>query len=274
MTRNSIKKFAALLLALSLLLSFAACKRQAGKGDETSSKILSETYESSTSSDDLTEETAFSTEVTSEEESTTGEEPSSQSATEDSQKAFSAPLGGSIEEIVAFYNENANATKEYKGKVTVYRKIGIPAQISKFAPGLKGILQGVLEKNLKTKEETKTFLAGKNPDDANDTLEKFLPRGKGKKMSELKAAGVKSATCEKEGDGYKVTIVLKREVVDDLDKHPPHHTSVMDPLTLDNDSLDPFTLGKGQVIYGQIEEPFDGARLTAKVNKNGVLDYL
>jgi hypothetical protein len=48
----------------------------------------------------------------------------------------------------------------------------------------------------------------------------------------------------------------------------------MDPLTLDNDSLDPFTLGKGQVIYGQIEEPFDGARLTAKVNKNGVLDYL
>ncbi|HOO26515.1 MAG TPA: hypothetical protein PKW24_07875, partial [Clostridiales bacterium] len=99
-------------------------------------------------------------------------------------------------------------------------------------------------------------------------------RGKGKKMSELKAAGVKSATCEKEGDGYKVTIVLKREVVDDLDKHPPHHTSVMDPLTLDNDSLDPFTLGKGQVIYGQIEEPFDGARLTAKVNKNGVLDYL
>lgn len=187
---------------------------------------------------------------------------------------LTAPVGGSIADIVSFYNQHANATKEYQGKITVQRKMGTKTEITKFLPGLKGILQGVLDRQLKDKDETKTFVNGKNPGDSNDTLEKFLPRSAGQKMSTLKPEGVKTATCVADGNGWKVVITLKKEVMNGIDTIPPHHSSVMDPLEIDNESMDPFTLGDGQVIYGQIKEPNNGGTLSAKVNPNGYLDYL
>ncbi len=187
---------------------------------------------------------------------------------------LTAPVGGSIADIVTFYNRYANATKEYQGKITVQRKMGTITKITKMTIGAKQILQTVLNRQLKDKDETKTFINGKNPENSNDTLEKFLPRSAGQKMSTLTPAGVKSAACIKDGNGWKVTITLKKEVMNGIDTIPPHHSSVMDPLEIDNESMDPFTIGKGQVVYGQTSEPNNGGTITAKVNPNGYLDYL
>lgn len=186
-----------------------------------------------------------------------------------------APVGGNIVDIVAFYNQYANATKEYQGKITVHRKIGTITDISYFGIGwLTGALQSVLNRQLKDKDETKTFILGKNPADSNDTLEKFLPRSAGQKMSTLKPEGVKTATCVADGNGWKVSITLKKEVMNGIDAIPPHHSSVMDKIQIDNKSMDPFTLGDGQIVYGQTVEPNNGGTFTVKVNPNGYLDSL
>lgn len=203
-------------------------------------------------------------------EETTSTDPGQPTTT----RGLTAPVGGNIADIVSFYNQHANATKEYKGKITVRRKMGTQTTIAEFSTGLKWILQSVLDRQLKDKDQTKTFVGGKNPADSNDTLEKFLPRGAGQKMSTLIPGGVKSATCTSDGSGWKVVITLKKEVMNGISTVPPYHSSVMDPITIDDDSMDPFTLGNGQVIYGQIEAPNNGGTLTAKINAKGYLDSI
>jgi len=266
--KNKLVKILALLLALTFVFSFSACKKTE-PGQTTTTETTAEVTT-------LTGETT--TEETTAESTTAIGETTMQGTTAPNEAttaaALSAPVGGSIADIVTFYNRHANATKEYTGKITVHRKIGTVTKITKMTVGFKQLLQTVLDRQLKDKDETKTFVNGKNPNDSNDTLEKFLPRSAGQKMSTLTPAGVKFASCVLDGSGWKVTITLKKEVMTGVDVAPPYHSSVMDPLEIDSKSLDPFTLGDGQVVYGQTSAPNNGGTLTAKVNPNGYLDYL
>lgn len=261
-------KFLALLLVFSFVFAFSACK-----GDETVTTTSDTNAVSTTRTDETSQEETSAGDTTAPGETTT-EVSTAPGETTAAPAGITAPVGGSIADIVAFYNQYANATKEYKGKITVNRKMGTETKITEFLPLVKGVLQGVLDRQLKDKDETKTFVNGKNPSDGNDTLEKFLPRSGGQKMSVLTPAGVKFASCVIDGSGWKVSITLKKEVMNGLDSIPPYHSSVMDPLEIDNESMDPFTIGDGQVVYGQTAEPNNGGTITAKVNPNGYLDYL
>lgn len=263
--KSKITKFLALLMAASIVFSLAACGKE---DDKTTTTEATTTAQAETTAQETSEQA-----TTTPAEETTGENTTAPEETT-AVAGIKAPVGGSITEIVKFYNQYANATKEYQGKITVQRKMGTKTEITKMTFGLKQILQGVLDRQLKDKDQTKTFVNGKNPSDSNDTLEKFLPRSAGQKMSTLKPEGVKTATCVADGNGWKVVIILKKEVMNGIDSIPPHHSSVMDPLEIDNESMDPFTLGDGEVIYGQIKEPNDGGTLSAKINPNGYLDHL
>ena len=276
-----LTKISAFVLILAFIFTFAACKKNDGTmttaEESTASSGVTAAPEVTTASVSAQpgETTAAATDASGQ---TTSAAAATAAATETETKApaatgINAPVGTDIADIVAFYNRHANATKEYLGKITVQRDMGTITTITKMGWGLKGILQSVLDRQLKDKSENKTFINGKNPTDSNDTLEKFLPRGGGEKMSILTAPGVKRASCVKDGTGWKVVIVLKKEV-STIDKAPKYHSSVMDPLEIDSNSLDPFTLGDGKVIYGQINAPYDGATLVAKFNKNGYLDHL
>ncbi|MEI6578559.1 MAG: hypothetical protein WCN92_03750 [Eubacteriales bacterium] len=285
--KGKIKRFIALLLVITLVFSLAACKKSIDTVTTTSSATTvaeeASEAEETTMPNELTalpsettaETTTLTVETTAAVTTVAGETTTVPPATTaKSAVSINAPVGGSISQIVAFYNQYANATKEYTGKITVQRNMGTVTTISKFGISfLKGLLQSVLDKQLKDKYENKTFVNGKNPTDSNDTLEKFLPRSAGQKMSALTTPGVKSAACVKDGSGWKVTIVLKKEV-SGIDTPPKYHSSVMDPLEIDSNSLDPFTLGDGKVVYGQLNAPFDGATLVAIVNPKGTLDHL
>jgi len=259
--KNKFARLFALLLVFSFVFTFAACN-----GDETETTAAATTEQAETTAGETAAQTTVPGETTMEDSTAPGE-------TTTAPAGVVAPVGSDIAKIVEFYNQYANATKEYKGKITVQRKIGTVTEITKFLPVLKGILQGVLDRQLKDKDETKTFVNGK-PTEGTETLEKFMPRGGGQKMSVLIPAGVKFASCVAEGSGWKVTITLKKEVMNGVDNVPPYHSSVMDKIEIDNESLDPFTLGDGQIVYGQTSEPNNGGTLTAKVNPNGTLDYL
>jgi len=287
--KKILAKTTALILVLVFIFAFSACKNNSAEettSAETATQAVttagnSETAAATSSAvTTLPEETATAGETTAAATVTAGQTTSAAAATSAETETktpaatgINAPVGTDIADIVAFYNRHANATKEYPGKINVQRDMGTITTITKMGWGLKGILQSVLDRQLKDKSENKTFVNGKNPTDSNDTLEKFLPRGGGEKMSILTAPGVKRASCVQDGTGWKVVIVLKKEV-STIDKAPKYHSSVMDPLEIDSNSLDPFTLGDGKVIYGQINAPYDGATLVAKFNKNGYLDHL
>lgn len=272
--KNTARKITALIMVFVFILSFSACKNKVNSDASTTAEATG--INDATAANGTVPATSANDSSSVETTGTTLSEGTTavHSGSTTPAAAIKAPVGGSTAQIVAFYNQYANATKEYKGKINVQRNMGTVTKITKFGNGLlEKILQGVLDKKLKDKYENKTFVNGKNPTNSNDTLEKFLPRGSNEKMSVLEAAGVKRASCMKSGTGWKVEIVLNKEV-STIDKAPKYHSSVMDPLEIDSNSLDPFTLGDGKVIYGQINAPYDGATIVAIVNSKGYLDHL
>jgi len=158
-----------------------------------------------------------------------------------------APVGGSVTQIVNFYNKHANALKSFTGKVTVTKADGTVTVINSISGGnvVRNLAQDMLPNDYKAKP-TLTFVNGVS---GGTTLAKHLPRGDQAKMSVLEPAGVSSASCIKSGSGWKVTIALKRETVNSLSGVPKYTAQCMDTLGLTADDLKPFTLQSAQVDY-------------------------
>lgn len=161
---------------------------------------------------------------------------------------ITAPAGSNISKIVTFYNQYANSAKAYKGKVKITKADGTTTVINSISGGntVKNLAQDMLPNDYSAKP-VKTFINGKASD--GTTLASHLPRGEGAKMSVLQAAGVKSASCVKSGSGWKVTISLRTETVNELNGVPKYTSQCMDTLSLTADDLKPFTLESAKVNY-------------------------
>ena len=126
-----------------------------------------------------------------------------------------APEGGSIAQIVEFYNRYANNTKA-ADNVTIQKHdlreaaIELPALLKAFTTrGRSGSLNP--EKN---ETVTEMFVNGNGTRNSASTLNDFLPIRGQPFVSELKASSVRSASCEEHGDEWLVTINLKDELLD------------------------------------------------------------
>ena len=189
------KKLTALILVFVFVLLLAACNNNRQKTTTVPATTVSE---ETTTEEDTTAGTTAAATTTQPGETTTGQtttapgETSAQT-TIAAPVGIDAPVGGSKAQIVAFYSKYANATKKYMGPITVRRDMGTVTQITKMAL-FKNLLQGILDDKLKDESKTKSFNHGYVGTDKNDTLEKFLPRGAGKNMSDLSPAGVNSAS--------------------------------------------------------------------------------
>ena len=270
---KSMKKILALLLVFTFVFAFSACK---GSTDETTTAAATTVPGETTSAEvtTLPGDTTAAVTTLPGETTTAGTTLPGQTTTTPAVTTtmpavtIKAPVGGTPALIVAFYNQYANATKAYKGKVTIKRVDGTTGKIEKLSPDWKSIRDqatGMLaDLNSYPKTATKTFVNGMN---GTDSLQKFLPRSDYKTLSELEAAGVKSATCVKNGTGWKVSIVLKPEQTTNLNDHPKYNYQCMDTVNISNDDLKPFTLGGAQVSY-------QGSTITAQINSKGLLDSL
>ena len=135
--------------------------------------------------------------------------------TAESKAEINAPVGGSIAQIVEFYNSYANGVKA-ADNITIQKHdlreaaIELPALLKALtARGRSGSLNP--DKNETT---TEIFVNGKGTRNSASTLNDFLPvRGKAI-VSELKSSSVKSANCVIHDDGWIVTINLKDEPFD------------------------------------------------------------
>ncbi len=254
-------RIAALVLALILTLLCASCT-----GGETETTTAPAETESSLTEVDTTAIETLTSEPETEAISETATQPT-EAGTETTTEAaveIKAPVGGTIAEIVTFYNDQANATKAYKGKVKIDKKDGTTSVLDDISIGL---LRGTAEDMLPNdypKTNSKTFTNGKAAD--GSSIKGYMPVDEDARMSKLSASGVTKATCTATANGWKITLVLKAESGDDVNFKPPYHSSCMDTLALTAEDLEPFTLNDATVYY-------KGATLTAEINKDGYVTY-
>ena len=124
------------------------------------------------------------------------------------------PVGGSIAQIVEFYNRQAGAVKAAE-KITIQKHdvremdMEVPALIKSLMPSGTGDFDPNRNETI-----TETFVNGKGTKDTSRKLNDFLPIVGRPYISQLKASHVQSANCAVQGEGWIVTIKLKDEPMD------------------------------------------------------------
>jgi len=137
-------------------------------------------------------------------------------AQETNNAVINAPVGGSIAQIVAFYNQYANAVKAAE-RITVVKhdvrevKMEIPFLLRALMP--RDAAGFFPNRNITIME---TFVNGEGTNDAARELTGFLPVNGKIFVSQLQTSHVQSATCVKRGDDWIVTIILKDEPLDTI----------------------------------------------------------
>ena len=257
--RQTMKRIIAILLALIMIFAFAACKGKDDKNDTTAES----SQDANADVQDTQAGDAESNAAESTADDSTAVAPSeggSEAATQGQQGGqqgnkpaaeIKAPVNGSKADIVAFFNKYASAMKSYTGKVSVKRVQGTTSKINSLNPdkilGIDLIAKAEpLLPNDYPKTATKTFNGGKASD--GTTLASFLPAAK-RASYKVDPAGVKSASCVKQGSGWKVSITLVTESGEGLTYVPKYHGSCFDTLSLTKDSFGPFEPVSTKVNY-------------------------
>ena len=251
-----MKRIIAILLALIMIFAFAACKSKDDKNDTTAESSqdanadVQDTQagdaESNAAESTADDSTAVAPSEGGSEVATQGQQGGSQGG-KPSAEGINAPVNGSKADIVAFFNKYATAMKQYKGKVTVKRVQGTTSKINSITGGsaIANIAQPLLPNDY-PQTATQTFNGGKASD--GTTLASFLPASK-RAAYNVNPAGVKSASCVKQGSGWKVSITLVTESGEGLTFVPTHHGSCFDTLSLTKDSFGPFEPVSTKVNY-------------------------
>ena len=257
-----MKRLFALMLALAMIFAFAACKNDAGKDDETTTAAdaagadVSAGDETVAPADEsnapVTDDTGSTVPATGDEASTAAgpqnaDETKGGSTGGQTAAVINAPVNGSKADIVNFFNKYATAMKQYTGKVTVKRVQGTTSKINSITGGdaVKDKAEPLLPNDY-PQTSTKTFNGGKASD--GTTLAKFLPADDLTAYN-VPAEGVKSATCVKQGSGWKVSITLVPESGTGLQYVPKYHSKCFDTLSLSEDDFKPFTPKSTTVNY-------------------------
>lgn len=260
--RQTMKRIIAILLALIMIFAFAACKGKDDKNDttaESSQDANADVQDTQTgdaesnAAESTADDTAVAPSEGGSEAATQGQQGGSQGGQQGNKPAaeIKAPVNGSKADIVAFFNKYATAMKQYKGKVTVKRVQGTTSKINSLDPnkilGVDLVAKAEpLLPNDYPKTATQTFNGGKAAD--GTTLASFLPASK-RAAYNVNPAGVKSASCVKQGNGWKVSITLVVESGDGLTFVPTHHGSCFDTLSLTPDDFKPFNPKSTKVTY-------------------------
>ena len=242
-----MKKIIALLLALAMIFAFAACKGKDDNKDTTADSTQgagADVQDTQAGGEDTTAAEAPSEGGS--EAATQGQQGGTQGSAN-----INAPVNGKKNDIVAFFNKYATAMKQYKGKVTVKRVQGTTSKINSLNPnkilGIDLVAKAEpLLPNDYPKTATQTFNGGKAAD--GTTLASFLPASK-RAAYNVNPAGVKSASCVKQGNGWKVSITLVVESGEGLTFVPTHHGSCFDTLSLTPDDFKPFSPKSTKVTY-------------------------
>lgn len=247
-----MKKLIALMLALAMIFAFAACKSDKDTDSDTTTNASQDDANVDADAPQDGNDESTEADTPDGEESTAPAEDGSEAQTEggnssvtsakpnsgNASTAITAPVGGSKAEVINFFNKYASAMKSYTGKVTVKRVEGTTSKINSITGGsaIKNVAEPLLPNDY-PQTSTKTFNGGKASD--GETLSHFMPADS-RSSYKVDVAGVKSASCTKQGSGWKVTFTLVRESGEGLTFVPKYHSACFDTLSLTPDDFSPF----------------------------------
>ncbi|MCL2300416.1 MAG: hypothetical protein FWC27_09775, partial [Firmicutes bacterium] len=204
----------ACLLLIAMLLALSAC----GATQPTNAPEAETSGETSVFDMESFPSEEFTTEDETEQETTADGESAAGGTTvageTRAKTEVKAPVGGSATQVVEFYNTYASAVKA-ANRITITKHnvsemtMDVPAIMSAFMPSDAGGMDPNRNETI-----TETFVNGKGTKDTSRKLNDFMPVSGKSYVSALKASHVKSATCEKQGDGWIVRINLKDEPMD------------------------------------------------------------
>ena len=205
-----MRKIIALILALTLALGacfiLSSCDGKTDDPTTTAAADTSETVEETAAPSEAV--TGDNGETVTPSESAPAEEGTTEEPT--TLVAVTAPVGGSVADIVTYYNNAVNGAKKYPGKMTVKRTQGTVSSLEEISIGLaQGVVEGVLPNDY-PQTETQTFVNGKSS---------------------------------------KVVITLISEDGNDINFVPKHHASCADTLALTQEDLDPLTINECHITY-------------------------
>jgi len=128
---------------------------------------------------------------------------------------INAPVGGSIAQIVTFYNQYANAVKA-ADRITVIKR-----DVREVDMEIPGVLRALMPRRMLDSPNqnitvTENFVNGEGTNDTSRKLIDFLPVNGKLFVSQLRASHVQSANCVRRGSGWVVTIMLKDEPLDTI----------------------------------------------------------
>ncbi len=170
-----------------------------------------------------------------------------------------------ISSILAVFNEAANQSKKYDGKMKVDATQGTNYKLHDFSGTAITGLADLLFPSDYPKTFSKTYENGVNIEDSEDTLKSLMAPVEEDYMSQLTAEGVDKATMTKTATGTKIVINLVKETGKSMDYVPPHHSSCSDPVLLKAKSIQPlYSINNPIIIY-------PGAKITATINEFGLL---
>ena len=306
--KGKFLRIIALLTSLVMLFSLVACTGD--KNDETTEKttdtvateivtneegkteivtVDDKTGENSTTdkedkttdknSDKTTSDKATNNDKTTTNNKTTNNNGTTKPTTK---KTESAPVNGTVAEIVSFYNNAANRTKSRD--FTANKKEQTTVIIDSLSSD-SDFFNKYEEKIISLGNSVINRLTGKGkpvivdekfdkgkPTISDVSKNAWIPIMENSKMSTLTPDGVKSASCKKDGDGYIVTIVLKPEK-GTLKVPPKHHAQCVNYLRLEALDLGIFSDNIKQAEMNYIDSTNSGTKFVAKINKNNTLDY-
>ena len=221
-----MKKIIAIVLALTLVLSLAAC------GAKTDAPAA----------DDKTDA------------------PSSDAPAAD------AKLPSTKAEIAEAYNKAINGTKQYKGTVHMNKVSTIDIKITDCPGGdmVKSIVQPVVDKFAGTTTKDIDYSNGVSAE-GNEFYRAITPAGRDAALTEAGIANA-TATAEGDGYKMVITLVAEKSTFDGTNTvNPVNHEAVMDPLNLATLDISPLTISAADMSYpgATIEATVDGeGRLT------------
>lgn len=213
--------------------------------------------------------------------STTASDTTAAPAGDDTPDTTKAPAGdnsGSSKvpatpaEVVAAYNKAVNGAKNYKGQVHLKKDSNVAIEITDCPGGdfVRNIIQPVVNDLAGGSSSEIDFNNGEGTDAEGNTRKLYERIVPGDRDAALTEAAVSSATAVAEGDGYKMTVVIKAEesTFDGTDTvYPVNHLTILDPLNL-------ATLDLGSITITEAKMQYAGATVEATVDGQGRLTKL
>ena len=253
--KSKILSVTALIIVSAIIVcSFAGCKGNETPAESTTDAVVENTAAVTENNGEVVTETATETAT----------EAATEAVTEEETTEGTSAMPETKEEVIAYYNENANRIKaESKSIVRNYALNTQTRDAVISNKMLSGIANKLISANMGYDEKTR----GQVLTSAADKNEHFPVKGQ-TWVSKLTAADVINATCTDNGDYYNIVITLIPDTTPNIALGQGHAGKAISIVTKDSIVEGAGSLGMSVIEEESISVTYKDCKISVKVEKD------